>query len=359
MTAVDPRLYILGGLLLLAVVVFLYLVGALVRYRKAVRRTFRATGPAEIESCVDTPGAAVGVQAEDIFAPSVTTVQDPLGGPLRTGSWRPDAQSPAPAAPVADIPPLELTVAEAGFDVTQVESDLDEPATTVTLSEHVPVPSPAYVSLSELESEVAPDPLLEPAVEPDLAARLEPAIEPGPAPGSVPNVDGWLPPGRSAVPGPTVVHAPLDVASIIIETPPHERISGHGETGALVHSESAAPQVVLPADNPVPLSTGSVLSAASAMASTAGAIPAGTVDESATVDGPAGPLLAIPEKPLVENPAAADAREYVLVAPVELHFTLGEGRVGVKHGSRTYAEFRRLADVLMDDYRSSGGCRPS
>jgi hypothetical protein len=39
--------------------------------------------------------------------------------------------------------------------------------------------------------------------------------------------------------------------------------------------------------------------------------------------------------------------EYALVAPVELHFTEGDGRVGVRPGTRTYAEFQRMAGVIL------------
>ena len=53
-------------------------------------------------------------------------------------------------------------------------------------------------------------------------------------------------------------------------------------------------------------------------------------------------------------PASSDA-PYVLVAPVELHFTGAEGRVGVKSGTRTYDEFQRLAGILLGDLRRARG----
>ncbi len=45
--------------------------------------------------------------------------------------------------------------------------------------------------------------------------------------------------------------------------------------------------------------------------------------------------------------------DYTLVAPVELHFTQGEGRVGVRPGTRTYAEFQRMAGVVLGDLERS------
>jgi hypothetical protein len=45
--------------------------------------------------------------------------------------------------------------------------------------------------------------------------------------------------------------------------------------------------------------------------------------------------------------------EYSLVAPVELHFTAGPGRVGVKPGTRSHAEFQRLAAILLGDLHAT------
>lgn len=54
-------------------------------------------------------------------------------------------------------------------------------------------------------------------------------------------------------------------------------------------------------------------------------------------------------------PRSADIPEYVLVAPVELHFTGGGSRIGVKAGTRSYLEFQRLAGILLQDLRSAKG----
>jgi len=60
----------------------------------------------------------------------------------------------------------------------------------------------------------------------------------------------------------------------------------------------------------------------------------------------------VPEVPTVTQgavPRSDDIAPYELVAPVELHFTVGRGRVGVRPGTRTYAEFQRMAGVILGD----------
>lgn len=47
----------------------------------------------------------------------------------------------------------------------------------------------------------------------------------------------------------------------------------------------------------------------------------------------------------------ADAPELVMAAPVEMWF--GESRIGVKAGTKTYAQFRKYADALFEDLRDS------
>ncbi|MCX8007723.1 MAG: hypothetical protein N3B11_06380 [Coriobacteriia bacterium] len=60
------------------------------------------------------------------------------------------------------------------------------------------------------------------------------------------------------------------------------------------------------------------------------------------------------EQPSLQTPApsAADSLDYRLVASVELHFTEGEGRVGVRPGTRTHDEFVRLANSLLRELRA-------
>jgi hypothetical protein len=55
--------------------------------------------------------------------------------------------------------------------------------------------------------------------------------------------------------------------------------------------------------------------------------------------------LSIPPEP-AESPD-----DFEMVAPVEMWF--GDSRVGVKEGSKTFDQFRRYADNLLEDLRES------
>jgi hypothetical protein len=56
--------------------------------------------------------------------------------------------------------------------------------------------------------------------------------------------------------------------------------------------------------------------------------------------------------PVLLGTAHVDVPDYALVAPVELHFTEGGARLGVRAGTRTYAEFQRLAGILLGDLKA-------
>jgi len=274
MTGVDPRLYILGGLLLLAVVVFVYLVGALWRYRNAVRAVARRAIDVAPAGDMDTGLHSVGEPVEDVFAASSSAIEVALGTPLRTGAWRPDGEPVAVTTSHSATPPPRVDLESSVWDLGTAfgPTDLDEP-------EPAPAPAPARVQ---------------------------------------------------ACAGPAIVHAPIGILNPV-------------EEAAADSHES-------------PLSTGNVLSAVSSMPAVADMVPLGPV-VTPTEARPA--LVASATQRAAQDglPEVDDVPEYVLVAPVELHFTLGEGRVGVRHGSRTFAEFQRLADVLMNDLHSLGGRR--
>ena len=78
------------------------------------------------------------------------------------------------------------------------------------------------------------------------------------------------------------------------------------------------------------------------------------------------PVFEVEPEPLFPPPSvgrvlsapapAAQVPCYTLVGPVELHFTEGQGRIGVKPGTRSFVEFQRLAGILLDDLRSARGC---
>jgi hypothetical protein len=106
---------------------------------------------------------------------------------------------------------------------------------------------------------------------------------------------------------------------------------------AAIETVPDAPYVAPPTTPPVVVhlepervapSAGSVLSTASGIAATRSAV----------------------EQSVAENPGAAtDSHDYRLVAPVELQFTGGDSRVGVRPGTRAFAEFQRLAALLLAD----------
>ncbi|MRS13142.1 MAG: hypothetical protein EG823_08785 [Actinobacteria bacterium] len=120
------------------------------------------------------------------------------------------------------------------------------------------------------------------------------------------------------------------------------------------HEAVVAPSAPPVADEPLfgaaadpmfpPPSVGQVLSAAPAQLPLTPAVASEPVVEPAPEPAPI-PARARP----------ADVPEYRLVAPVELHFTVGEGRIGVKAGTRSFAEFQRLAGILLQDLRSVRG----
>jgi hypothetical protein len=70
------------------------------------------------------------------------------------------------------------------------------------------------------------------------------------------------------------------------------------------------------------------------------------------------PQPELPARPHSEPQPAAQGLaslppEYRLVAPVELHFTEGGGRIGVRPGTRTHDEFQRLARTLLDELKAA------
>ncbi|MDI6713347.1 MAG: hypothetical protein QMD96_08925 [Anaerosomatales bacterium] len=76
--------------------------------------------------------------------------------------------------------------------------------------------------------------------------------------------------------------------------------------------------------------------------------PAQPVPEPA-VEPVAQPGVQPPLQPAAEP--VPEIAEYRLVAPVELHFTDGSSRVGVRPGTRTHDEFQRLANILLGELR--------
>lgn len=283
MTLVDPRLYILGGLLVLFLVLLVYLLASLRRYRRALHtaRTARAQTDHEPQ-LPETIGANPEHIERDVFAPVDLIPESVLGAPLRTGDWMPDA-------------PARVEESSERMPVVPESSDFASPWETL--------PEP------ELEPELEPEPLPEPEAAPALAPTPEPLPEPEQRMATVHALLEELMAG-SPEPAPDT-GAPVAPASPTVTIPP-----------VVVHME---PRQAAP-------SAGSVLSSASAIAAARSAV----------------------ESPAPESSGAAtEPHEYRLVAPVELHFTGGESRVGVRPGTRAFAEFQRLAGLLLADVGES------
>lgn len=97
-----------------------------------------------------------------------------------------------------------------------------------------------------------------------------------------------------------------------------------------------------------------------AAAQTSAMVPSSVQAEAVSMP-PAQPFPEPAAEPVVRpgvqpsvQPAAEpvpEVAEYRLVAPVELHFTDGSSRVGVRPGTRTHDEFQRLANTLLGELR--------
>ncbi|MDY0341303.1 MAG: hypothetical protein RBS17_08845 [Coriobacteriia bacterium] len=66
-----------------------------------------------------------------------------------------------------------------------------------------------------------------------------------------------------------------------------------------------------------------------------------------------GEALSVPNPAAPVVPAVTVTADYVLIAPVELQFTGGDDRVGVKPGTRSYTEFQRLAGIMLGDLQAA------
>jgi hypothetical protein len=334
---VETRLYVLLGLALLLTLLMLWVLIALVRYVRAPRaeaRSARTTERPVKRAAYPAPGAD---RAEDAVSPIGTgpprspSLPGYGGLPAQVVSTPEVAAERAPEttrSPSAPRPPVE-PAGEPGL--------MDEPEPVLTPEAAPEIVAPPGPELS-LESPPAPEP------EPELAREPEP--EPEPEPG----------PERSAA---------RTVQSLAEEL---ERLmaSGTAESALLTAEEHA--QIVpdpgsQPAESPVafeppplvpPPSVGTVLSAPQ---------PRPEPDVSFSAPPEPMPEVSVAHEPRTDDTAAAaeiaDSTSadgpYVLVAPVELHFTGAEGRVGVKPGTRTYTEFQRLAAILLGDLRRARG----
>jgi len=304
---VDPRLYILGGLLLLFVLLLVYLLIAIRQYRRALR--LEAQG-----QVAETEGGGSYLTADD---------EGPTG-PLDESPESPEPEVVAAAEPVSAEPVAAPEGELPAWAAAQLEVERAAAATPPPVMQTPPEPEPAPI---------APE-----VVEASRPTRIEPT--------------------RAAAALSVASAMPGEPAAAPEQTPVADTVSdGDQELDLLVASLSAlaaegaeaadtpgATETPQPEPEPEPAVEPTPETAQAPMpipAAAAEQIPLpGSSPESGITPTPAS--TPEPSRP-------AEVPEYSLIAPVELHFTVGEGRIGVKAGTRTYAEFQRLARVLLSD----------
>jgi len=314
----------LGGLALLLLALIVYVAIALVRYRSAVRRA-RAVSPAGADS--EGEARYLGAQAEAVEDPFAVSVGESAPGMMGASAAATPTQSqvwdfsipqvhPEPAAPAPEPEPAPAPEPE--------PAPAPEP-------EPAPAPEPEPAPAPEPEPAPTPEPEPAPAPEPEPAPAPEP--EPEPAPESEPPVPA---PTASTLPGYSLADELDRLMMAAEEQPPLLTAEEHEAVVTPVQPTTASePDFAPPSDPLFPSpSVGQVLSA-----------PVPTPVQAAPIREPAP----------VSARQTPDVPEYALVSPVELHFTGGTGRIGVKPGTRSFVEFQRLAGILLQDLKSARG----
>lgn len=300
----DERYYIFGGVALLLLALIVYLFDAVARYRRAVRNARQAAAEPEGEGEGEARYLTDDDRVSQAFAAS-------------------SAESAA-----GDEPDEPLLLDEPSYPVHEPKPVVPEPNAPEPEADEIAELLSAFGAMG-VQPEPVAEPILDPTSEvewqPPFEAVFEPAFEPEPEPA----------PTAGPQPGYSLADE-LDRLMTVAESQsvflPHK-----------VHEQTLAP-VPVPEPQPVyeaapllpPLSVGQALSAPE--------------DQPGSVPEPApAPVSAYAPEPPVSTPA------YALVAPVELQFTGGGGRVGVRPGTRSYAEFQRLAGIMLSDLRAARG----
>lgn len=338
----------LGALGLLLVGLLAYLIVSLVRYRAAMKRV-RAARAEELEGEARYLSPSVE-HAEDVFAVPVAGTEATPTDSLHSKVFDFDIpQVHVPPSQPAQSTPLEQQVVLAPEPVPETE------VLPVPTTEPEPEPEPQLVSqptiledLSslDLEPELPGEPAqvfsAEPASEPEPAPAPapEPALEPEPEPAPAP-----LPGYSLADELERLMAAATTVSAPLLTPAEHQAVVTQSPSEAPEPEPQfeVAPEPLFPAP-----STGQALSTAA---------PAPPVREAQPEPAPEPrpPSAPRPQAVVSSVPPPMNVPEYTLVAPVELHFTVGQSRIGVKPGTRSYAEFQRLAGILLDDLRTSRG----
>lgn len=325
----DERYYIIGALALVLGLLAIYVIASIGRYRRAVRRSRMPQLVADTECEAkylaedDSISAAFTASAAEPAAPSV----EPEPVVALVGQ----VAGAAPAAAVPIVPaalepesleqpnePRRAAVVPEPIPMAADIPDMDE-LTRLMLSLESSAPAPARVSESAPQTAPTPAPTSVPVPVPTPT----PAAAPVPAPASEPSLPGYT------------------LADEL------ERLMGAAAAeSALLPSEVHVRDAVSPAAAAAPPAPPAPARPARPVAVVASVPPAGA-ENSAVAPRPAAVIASA----ATERPDSVPG--YALVAPVELHFTGGQGRVGVRPGTRSYAEFQRLAGIMLGDLRAA------
>lgn len=313
----DERYYIIGALALVLGLLAIYVIASIGRYRRAVRRSRMPQLVADTECEAkylaedDSISAAFTAPAAEPAAPSVEP--EPVVAPV---------VQVARAAPAAAVP-----IVRPALEPESLEQP-DEPRRAAV----VPEPIPMAADIPDM----------------DELTRLMLSLESSaPAPTRV-SESALLPPEahvRDAV-SPAAATPPKEPA---FEAPPMAPPPSLGQALSGTREPLATPipqPIPAPAPVPAPPAPPAPARPARPVAVVASVPPAGA-ESGAAAPRPAAVVASI----ATERPDSVP--EYALVAPVELHFTGGQGRVGVKPGTRSYAEFQRLAGIMLGDLRAA------
>jgi hypothetical protein len=322
---VDTRLAILIAASALLVVAIAYFIGSLA----AAGRARRASGPA-----IPLPPEAV---------PGVTDLRAMIGAaPEDMPGWEPLPPITEPpsfdpivseARGATDEPEHPVTAGSSAHDVVLDDplAPTPAPASTPTAPpewhEVGPAGTAAYGTAAQVDG-LACDP---PPGGSSTGQTLSSAEAPGPD-----DPPPWSPQGATPQAG------MLELPVVADELSPSHPAAGSRRTGPVAGPDESAPawtwsmpESALPEPTCV------------APATTGG----GLLGPAETIDEPPPPSAAIaPPVPARSLPPTATP-EYHMVAPVELLFTDGPRRIGIRPGTATFLKYQRLAAVLLADLK--------
>jgi len=342
---------------------------------------------------VEVPGADAAAAVSPVFAPQVeppalvpTPVVAPLPAPVTPASLAPGdgfdwLSAPYDVAPLRDeavpaaLAPIPTPVAAPASEIDSTVPDVVAAATRVSPSLPTPpVPAPAFAAPTVPVPAPTPEPAVayEPAAAPLPTPTPPSAPAPEAAPAPAPAAAAAPTPAPPAVPAPAAIAAPAlasprPVAPEVVPSPVAFPVIQPAATIPVPEPAAAlAPAPTATAAVPQPARPAAVVHAA-----------VGAQEPPQTIPGSGPPaarpkahvrteLLAdtdharvIPQPPVPPDDAAtslglrSQAPDYKMAAPVEMWF--GQSRIGVKAGTKTYAQFRRYADVLLADLKEPRG----